>query len=167
MTPEKAAFMIRYTSGVLCVPCTEKRLQALQLPLMVEKNTDSMKTAYTITVDHKETSTGISAADRSLTISRLANPTVLASEFNKPGHVFPLAYRQGGVLVRPGHTEASVDFCKLSGKEPVAAIAEVVLDNGQMARRTDLMIFAKNWRIKLVTIQDLIAYRKKNDLFHI
>jgi 3,4-dihydroxy-2-butanone 4-phosphate synthase len=158
MTPEKAAFMIRYTSGVICVPATQERLDELDLPLMVERNTDSMKTAYTITVDHKSTSTGISAADRSRTIQALANPNSKAGDFNRPGHVFPLRYNSGGVLARPGHTEAGVDFCKLAGKQPVAAISEVTLDNGVMARRQDLIPFAKKWGLKLVTIKDLISY---------
>ena len=158
MTPEKAAFMIRYTSGVICVPATSERLDELELPLMVERNTDSMKTAYTITVDHTSTSTGISAADRSRTIQALADPRSKASDFNRPGHVFPLRYNPGGVLVRPGHTEAGVDFCKLAGKQPVAAISEVTLDNGVMAKRQDLIPFAKKWGLKLVTIKDLISH---------
>lgn len=164
LTEEKAAFMIRYTSGVLCVPAVEERLKDLELPLMVEQNKDSFKTAYTITVDHKDTTTGISAADRARTVRALSDPSEPASNFNRPGHVFPLRYTPGGVLKRIGHTEASVDLCKLAGKRPVAAISEVILDTGSMARRNDLIPFARKWGIKLVTIADLVAYRLKHGL---
>lgn len=176
VTPEKAAFMIRYTrcitklltnSGVLCAPALCSRLEELGLPLMVERNTDSMKTAYTITVDHKDTTTGISAADRALTLRSLASPKSISSDFNRPGHVFPLMYTPGGVLKRTGHTEASIDFCLLSGKEPVAAISEVTLDNGHMARRNDLIPFAKTWGIKIVTISDLVAFRLEHGLVNL
>ncbi|CAG8811053.1 29216_t:CDS:2, partial [Racocetra persica] len=138
VTTEKMAFMVRYTSGLICVPTTPERLDQLQLPLMVPNNTEKMKTAYTISVDYKyNTTTGISAHDRALTARSLANPTITASDFNRPGHVFPLRYREGGVLKRIGHTEASVDLCKLSGLQPVGVICELVRDDGQMARRDD------------------------------
>jgi 3,4-dihydroxy 2-butanone 4-phosphate synthase/GTP cyclohydrolase II len=130
---------------------------------MVERNQDSLKTAYTITVDYKHgTTTGISAADRSKTIQALADPSSTEHDFNRPGHVFPLAYHEGGVEARPGHTEAGVDFCILSGKEPCACISEIVLDNGQMARRNDLMMFAKRHGLKFVTIADLIQFKKSS-----
>ncbi|KAJ3086868.1 hypothetical protein HK102_012307 [Quaeritorhiza haematococci] len=163
-TPEKMAFMIRYTSGVICVPAVGSRLDELELPLMVERNTESLRTAYTITVDYRHgTTTGISAADRAATVRALATPnTVGANDFNRPGHVFPLRYTEGGVLRRSGHTEASVDFCKLAGKYPAAAICEVALDNGTMARRDDLKVFAKKWGLKLVTIEALAEYRRKH-----
>ncbi len=164
LTEAKAAFMIRYTSGVLCVPATSERLQDLGLPLMVTRNKDSFKTAYTVTVDHRDTSTGISAADRALTVRALANPSESLESFNRPGHIFPLSYTPGGVLARQGHTEASIDFCKLAGKRPVAAISEVTTDAGTMARRNELIPFSKKWGIKLVTIADLVSYRVSHGL---
>ena len=164
MTEEKMAFMVRYTSGVICTPMTKERLDTLELPLMVERNTESLQTAYTITVDCRiGTTTGISAHDRAATVKQLAvsnEPT----DFNRPGHVFPLQYREGGVLVRPGHTEASVDLCNLSGKNPVAVISEIVLDDGRMARRDDLMRLAREWDMKIITIESLIEYRIKYQL---
>ncbi|KAJ3129123.1 hypothetical protein HK098_002364 [Nowakowskiella sp. JEL0407] len=160
MTPEKMAFMIRYTSGVICVPAEGDRLDELELPLMVERNTESLRTAYTITVDYSiGTTTGISAYDRSLTVRKLADPKSTPNQFTRPGHVFPLRYAPGGVLKRVGHTEASVDFCKLAGKQPVAAISEIVLDDGRMARRDDLRVLAKRWGMKIVKISDLVKYR--------
>ncbi|KAJ1564115.1 hypothetical protein HK096_009542 [Nowakowskiella sp. JEL0078] len=134
---------------------------------MVENNTESLKTAYTISTDYSiGTITGISAADRSATIKAMSNPNAMASEFSKPGHIFPLHYNPGGVLKRVGHTEASVDFCKLSGKEPVAAISEIVLDDGRMARRDDLKILSKKWGIKMVTISDLNFQTSKINFKH-
>lgn len=132
---------------------------------MVENNTDSLKTAYTISIDAaKGTTTGISASDRSTTIKLLASPDCQPESFNRPGHVFPLRAVDGGVLKRVGHTEASIDLCRLSGKAPVAAISEICLDNGKMARRDDLIIFCKRWNLKLITINDLVNYRLKHDL---
>ncbi|KAJ3286313.1 hypothetical protein HK104_009109 [Borealophlyctis nickersoniae] len=166
-TPEKAAFMIRYTSGIICVPMVGARLDELELPLMVENNTESHRTAYTVTVDYKHgTTTGISAADRSATVKALGSPTTQPSDFARPGHVFPLRYAPGGVLTRVGHTEASVDFVKLAGNKKVAAatICEIALDDGTMARRDDLKVFAKRWGLKLVTIKDLVAYRVRHGL---
>ena len=109
----------------------------------------------------KGTTTGISAHDRSLTVRQLANPTSQPADFNRPGHVFPLRYAPGGVLKRVGHTEASVDLCRLAGKQPVAAICEVALDNGEMARRDDLRVFAGKWGLKMITISDLVKYRQR------
>jgi 3,4-dihydroxy-2-butanone 4-phosphate synthase len=127
---------------------------------MVENNTDSLKTAYTVSIDaHSGTTTGISARDRSTTINLLADPNVKKGDFNMPGHVFPLRSVDGGVLERVGHTEASVDLCKLAGLQPVAAISEVMLDDGTMARRNDLMQFCRKFGLKLITINDLVKYR--------
>ncbi|KAJ3055058.1 hypothetical protein HK097_011621 [Rhizophlyctis rosea] len=163
-TTEKAAFMIRYTSGIICVPMLGERLNELELPLMVQNNTESLRTAYTITVDYAHgTTTGISAHDRSLTVRQLANSTSQPADFNRPGHVFPLRYARGGVLKRVGHTEASVDMCRLAGKQPVAAICEVALDNGKMARRDDLREFAKKWGLKMITISDLVKFRQREE----
>ncbi|TPX57416.1 3,4-dihydroxy-2-butanone-4-phosphate synthase [Powellomyces hirtus] len=165
MTAAKAAFMIRYTSGLICVTVAQERLDSLQLPLMVAANTESMRTAYTISVDYKHgTTTGISAADRSATVRALADYSKTAEDFNRPGHVFPLRPVKGGSLKRVGHTEAALDFAKLAGKAPVAAICEVVMDDGRMARRDDLKVFAKQWGLRMVTINDLVKHRLAHNL---
>ncbi|SAK53492.1 bifunctional 3,4-dihydroxy-2-butanone 4-phosphate synthase/GTP cyclohydrolase II-like protein [Caballeronia fortuita] len=161
-TPQAIAFMVRYTSGMLCVGLPGERIDALELPLMVERNTDSMRTAYTITVDVKQgTSTGISAADRAATISALVDPAVSAGDFNRPGHVFPLRAVPGGVLVRPGHTEAAVDLATLAGLRRGGVLAEVVNDDGSMARRPELEAFARLHDLPIISIADLVAYRMK------
>ncbi|KAJ3032880.1 hypothetical protein HDV00_007014 [Rhizophlyctis rosea] len=165
-SPEKAAFLIRHSSGIICVPMLGERLDELELPLMVtnKENTESLRTAYTITVDYKHgTTTGISAADRSATVRALSSPSSQPGDFNRPGHVFPLRYAPGGVLTRIGHTEASVDLCVLAGKQPVAAICEVALDDGTMARRGDLRAFAKRWGLKMITISDLVKFRSRKE----
>jgi 3,4-dihydroxy-2-butanone 4-phosphate synthase len=147
-------------SGVICAPGTEEKFARLQIPMMVEQNEDSLKTAYTVSIDAREgTTTGISAADRSKTIQCLATDTCVVSDFNRPGHVFPLRAVDGGVLSRVGHTEAAIDLCKLAGKAPVAAISEIVLDDGRMARRDDLQAFAHKFGLKMITIADLVKYR--------
>jgi len=162
-TAQSIAFMLRYTSGMLCVGLQGERLDALELPLMVERNTDSMRTAYTITVDVKKgTSTGISAADRAATIAALVDPSVTANDFSRPGHVFPLRAVPGGVLVRPGHTEAAVDLTTLAGLRPGGVLAEVVNDDGSMARRPELEGFARKHGLPIISIADLVAYRKKS-----
>ena len=121
-TPEKLAFIVRYSTGVICAPLTDERCEELRLPLMVEQNTESQRTAYTVTVDVIEgTSTGISAADRAATVRAIANPDVSFKAFARPGHIFPLRARQGGVLKRAGHTEAAVDLARLAGCQPVGA----------------------------------------------
>jgi 3,4-dihydroxy 2-butanone 4-phosphate synthase/GTP cyclohydrolase II len=160
-TPEAIAFMVHHTSGVLCVGLPGDRLDGLELPLMVERNTDSMRTAYTVTVDFRHgTTTGISAADRAATIRALVDPAVRADDFNRPGHVFPLRALPGGVLRRPGHTEASVDLSMLAGLRPGGVLAEVVNDDGSMARRPELEAFARRHGLPIVSIADLIAYRR-------
>ncbi|KAF9977962.1 hypothetical protein BGZ73_004245 [Actinomortierella ambigua] len=165
ITTEQMAFLIRYSSGYVCVPTAPERLEELELPLMVPKNQELMKTAYTITVDYAHnTTTGISAHDRALTCRALADPTQKAKDFNRPGHILPLRYEEGGSIRRFGHTEASVDLCKLAGMQPVAVICELVNDNGTMARRDDCYRFAQQHGIKLITIADLIAYRKTHGL---
>ncbi|CAE6753705.1 3,4-dihydroxy-2-butanone 4-phosphate synthase [Paraburkholderia domus] len=159
-TPEAIAFMVRWTSGVLCVALPDQRLDELQLPLMVARGNDSMQTAFTVTVDYRHgTSTGISAADRALTIRALVDVQAMAADFNRPGHVFPLRAAPGGVLQRPGHTEASVDLCRLAGLSEGGVLAEIVNDDGSMSRLPQLMQFARQHRLPIVTIQDLIAYR--------
>ena len=160
-TPEAIAFMVRYTSGVLCVALPGRRLDELQLPLMVPRGNDSMNTAFTVTVDYRHgTSTGISAADRALTIRALVDPQAKPVDFNRPGHIFPLRAVPGGVLQRPGHTEASVDLCRLAGLREGGVLAEVVNDDGSMSRFPQLTEFARQHRLPIVTIRDLIAYRE-------
>lgn len=159
-TTESVAFMVRHTSGMLCVALPGERLDALELPLMVERNSDSMRTAYTVTVDYRHgTTTGISAADRSSTIRALADPLIGASDFNRPGHVFPLRAAEGGVLERQGHTEATVDLTLLAGLRLGGVLAEIVNDDGSMARRKDLEVFARTHGLPMVTIADLVAFR--------
>ena len=164
-TPELINFMIRYTSGVLCVPMEGKDLDRLELPLMTVRNTESMRTAYTISVDAKDgVTTGISAADRSRTIRLLAEPGTVAQDLVRPGHVFPLRYREGGVLRRAGHTEAAVDLARLAGLSPAGVLAEVVNDDGSMARLPDLMEFKRQHNLKICSIENLIAYRRAREV---
>ncbi|KAJ3342839.1 hypothetical protein HDU93_000969 [Gonapodya sp. JEL0774] len=167
MTQEKMAFLIRYSSGLVCAPMTYERLEELNLPLMVSNNDNKeyMGTAFTVTVDLiGETTTGISAADRAATVRGLADPKRKAADFARPGHILPLRAHRGGVLKRTGHTEAAVDLCKLSGLTPVGVICEIVKDDGEMARRDDLEVFAKKFGIKMITIADMAKYRLKNTL---
>lgn len=161
-TPESVAFMVRHTSGMLCVALQGDRLDALELPMMVERNSDSLQTAYTVTVDYRHgTTTGISASDRAATIRALVDDKALASDFSRPGHVFPLRAVEGGVLQRPGHTEATVDLARLAGLQPGGVLAEIVNDDGSMARRDDLERFAQAHGLVMITIADLIAYRRQ------
>jgi 3,4-dihydroxy 2-butanone 4-phosphate synthase / GTP cyclohydrolase II len=162
-TPELVGFAVRYTSGVLCVPMEGERLDILALPPMTEVNEDRKQTAYAVTVDARHgVSTGISAADRARTIRLLAEPGSVARDFTRPGHVFPLRAMPGGVLQRSGHTEASVDLARLAGFAPVGAIAEVVNDDGSMARLPELRLFAAQHALALVSIADLITYRTRH-----
>jgi 3,4-dihydroxy 2-butanone 4-phosphate synthase / GTP cyclohydrolase II len=164
-TPELITFMIRYTSGVICVPMEGKDLDRLELPLMTVRNTESMRTAYTISVDAKEgVTTGISAADRSRTIRLLADPSTAAQDMVRPGHVFPLRYRDGGVLRRAGHTEAAVDLARLAGLRPAGVLAEVVNEDGSMARLPDLIQFKRKHGLKICSIENLIAYRRAREV---
>ena len=164
-TPELINFMIRYTSGVICVPMEGKDLDRLDLPLMTVRNTESMRTAYTISVDAKKgVTTGISAADRSRTIRLLADPGTAAQDMVRPGHVFPLRYREGGVLRRAGHTEAAVDLARLAGLRPAGVLAEVVNDDGSMARLPDLIQFKRRHSLKICSIENLISYRRAREV---
>ena len=165
-TPESVAFMVKHTSGVICVPMEGADLDRLELPLMtpLAANTERMRTAYTISVDAAEgVTTGISAADRARTIRLLADPKSRAVDFARPGHVFPLRYRDGGVLRRAGHTEASVDLARMAGLRPAGVLAEIVNDDGTMARVPELTRFKEQHGLKFCTIQDLIAYRRKRE----
>lgn len=167
MTTEMMAFLVRHSSGYVCVPTEASRLQELELPLMVAHNQELMRTAYTISVDFAHgTTTGISAHDRALTCRALADPTKTAKDFHRPGHILPLKPVQGGSLHRVGHTEASVDLCKLANLQPVAVLCELVnKDNiGSMARRDDCYKFAQEHDLKLITIADIVKYRKEHNL---
>jgi 3,4-dihydroxy 2-butanone 4-phosphate synthase / GTP cyclohydrolase II len=163
-TPELLAFMVRYTSGVICAPMRGEDLDRLQLPLMTTQNTERMRTAFTVTVDAAHgVTTGISAADRTTTLAKLTDPDARAGDFVKPGHIFPLRYREGGVLVRPGHTEAAVDLTTLAGLPPVGVLAEIVNDDGTMMRLPDLRKFADEHGLALITIEQLIEYRRRTE----
>ena len=160
VTPEDIAFIRRYASGVVCVPMVSERLEQLDLPQMVERNEARLGTAFTVSVDAREDiTTGISAADRAKTIRVLADPKSTAADLVKPGHIFPLRAREGGVLVRAGQTEAAVDLCRLAGKEPVGVICEITNPDGSMSRLPDLKRFAKRHDLKMITVKDLIAHR--------
>ena len=160
MTPEQMAFVIRHTSGLVCVGMEGARIDRLGLPPMIEAANDPRGTAFTVSVDLKDvTSTGISAADRAVTARALADPQVGGDEFCKPGHLFPLRSRPGGVLQRAGHTEAAVDLCRLAGLEPVGVLAELVNADGTMSRMPDLVRFARKHDMVLLSVADLVRYR--------
>jgi 3,4-dihydroxy 2-butanone 4-phosphate synthase / GTP cyclohydrolase II len=164
VTPEAIAFMVRHTSGVICAPLTGERLDALEIGLMVPANTESHRTAFTVTVDAcNGTTTGISAADRATTIRALVDPATRPSDLARPGHIFPLRARPGGVLTRPGHTEAAVDLARLAGLAPAGVLAEVVNDDGTMARLADLERFAAEHGLVLISIADLAEYRLRGE----
>jgi len=163
-TPEAVAFMIRHTSGIICVPMEEARLAALELPQMVPANSESHRTAFTVSVDLAlGTTTGVSSADRAATIRALADSRSMAADFSRPGHIFPLRPRAGGVLVRAGHTEAAVDLCRLAGLTPVGVLCEVMNDDGTMARRPQLEEFARRHGLKIGTIAALIRHRLRTE----
>lgn len=167
ITPEKVNFMLQYGRGVLCTPMSEERCSQLKLNMQVDLNTSLLGTPFTVTVDllgHGCT-TGVSMRDRALTIKALSNPNAKAEHFGRPGHVNPLRARDGGVLVRAGHTEATVDLTKLAGLQPVGCLIEIINPDGTMARLPQLMEVAKKYDIKIITIQDLIAYRIKTEKF--
>ena len=159
-TPQDVAFIRKYASGVVCVPMTVERLAQLDLPQMVARNEARLGTAFTVSVDAREgITTGISAADRARTIRILADPKSAPADLVKPGHVFPLQAREGGVLVRAGQTEAGVDLCRLAALQPVAVICEITNPDGSMARVPELKRFAKRHGLRMITVKDLIAYR--------
>ncbi|KAF5747339.1 bifunctional riboflavin biosynthesis protein RIBA 1 chloroplastic [Tripterygium wilfordii] len=166
VTPETMAFIVKHGTGIVCVSMKEEDLERLELPLMVthRENEEKLRTAFTVTVDAKHgTTTGVSAHDRATTVLALASKDSKPGDFNRPGHIFPLKYREGGVLKRAGHTEASVDLSVLAGLEPVAILCEVVDDDGSMARLPKLRQFALAENLKIVSIADLIRYRRKRD----
>jgi 3,4-dihydroxy 2-butanone 4-phosphate synthase / GTP cyclohydrolase II len=164
VTPESMAFMIRHTSGVICMPVEGRRLDELRIPLMVADNTEAQRTAFTVSVDARHgTSTGISAADRCTTVHALLDPGTTPDDLARPGHIFPLRYRDGGVLKRAGHTEASVDLARMAGLQPAGVLAEVVNDDGSMARGPDLERFAATHDLVMVSIADLVRYRRHRE----
>ena len=165
ITPEKINFMATYGKGLICTPSTEKRCKKLKLSRMVSSTSDPMDTAFTVSVDYNGNgvTTGISAADRSKTIRALVDKTTVASNLTKPGHVFPLIAKDGGVLRRTGHTEAATDFARLAGFEPAGVIVEIMNENGSMARLPELLKVAEKFNLKIVSIEDLVAYRMQYD----
>ncbi|KAF3062136.1 3,4-dihydroxy-2-butanone 4-phosphate synthase [Daldinia childiae] len=176
ITTEQMAFMVRHTSGLICAPITHALTESLKLPQMVENSEDPRGTAYTISIDAADPSvtTGISAHDRALTVRHLADPKSTVASFRRPGHVFPLRARPGGVRARRGHTEAGVDFCRLAGKPEVAAICEIVEDGDEvtgravregpgMMRGEGCIAFARRWGLKVCTIEDLVDYIEKTE----
>jgi len=163
-TPELVAFMVRYTSGYICAPITEEEADRLELPPMYHTNQDRRGTAYAVTVDASEgVSTGISAADRARTLRLLSSPDTRPTDLSRPGHVVPLRAKAGGVLRRPGHTEAAIDLSVLAGLRPAGVLCEMVNDDGTMQRRPDLERFAKEHDLALITIADLVAYRRLHE----
>ena len=164
VTAEWMAWTIRHSSGYVCAPMSQERADALQLPLMVADNADPLRTAYTVTVDARTgVTTGISAADRARTVRTLADHATTAEDLIRPGHVVPLRARPGGVLERPGHTEAGVDLCRLAGLQPVAAIAELVEDDGSMMRLPRMLELAAEHDLPVLSIEQLIAWRAVHD----
>ena len=161
VTPQAIAWMVRHTSGLLCVALPGLLLDDLQLPLMVEKNGESHQTAFTVSVDLKHgIRTGISASDRAATLRALSDPAAETGDFVRPGHVFPLRARPGGVLERPGHTEAAHDLVRLAGRRPGGVLCELVAADGEMARRPELLGFARTHGLRIITIAQLIDYRR-------
>jgi 3,4-dihydroxy 2-butanone 4-phosphate synthase/GTP cyclohydrolase II len=162
-TPEIINFMIKEGRGLVCVPITEERAQELDLPPMVLKNTDYHGTAFTVSIDYAETTTGISASERSMTVKALINPNTKAQSFRRPGHIFPLIAKAGGVLRRTGHTEAAVDLAQMCGSYPAAVICEIIKEDGEMARVPELMEISRKHDIKIITIKDMIQYRNHKE----
>lgn len=162
-TTENINFMVKEARGIVCTPMLAKDLEALQIGPMVAKNTDNHETAFTVSVDHVTTTTGVSPEERAFTIRALLDGHAKPEDFRRPGHVFPLIYKDGGVLVRQGHTEASIDLCRLAGLREASTICEITRDDGHMARLDDLLAFAKKFDLKICSVEDLITYRKKHE----
>jgi 3,4-dihydroxy 2-butanone 4-phosphate synthase / GTP cyclohydrolase II len=163
-TPDKMAFIVRHTSGIVCTPMPKEEAKRLNLSAMVAENDSAHTTAFTVSVDFKHgTTTGISADDRTLTVRNLANPNVGPADFVRPGHIFPLIAREGGVLMRSGHTEAAVDLCRLANLPPIGVISELVNDDGTVMRGPQVSAFAETHGLKQVSVADLIAYRQRKE----
>jgi 3,4-dihydroxy 2-butanone 4-phosphate synthase/GTP cyclohydrolase II len=164
VTPEAINFMVTKARGLVCLPVTGERLDELELPAMVTNNTDNHETAFTVSIDAKDTTTGISAHERSMTIKAVLDPNTKPADLRRPGHIFPLRAKEGGVLRRTGHTETSVDLAKLAGLYPAGVICEIMNEDGTMARVPQLVEFAKMHNLKLITVADLIQYRRRNEI---
>ena len=162
-TPEAINFMAKEARGLICMPAAGEIMDKLQFGAMVSKNTDNHETAFSVSIDHADTTTGISAYERAYTMKKCTEEGAQPSDFRRPGHVFPLRAREGGVLVRIGHTEATVDLCKLAGLKPVGICCEIMKDDGHMARTPDLIEFARQHDLVFITVASLVAYRKKNE----
>lgn len=165
VTPEAINFMAKFGRGLICMPMEEERLKILNIHPMVEKNTDNHETAFTVSIDYIDTTTGISAYERALTIQKTLEQGMKESDFRRPGHIFPLMAKVGGVLKRTGHTEAAVDLAKFAGLKPAGVICEIMNEDGTMARTPQLIEFAKEHKLKLITVADLVAYRRKKEKF--
>ncbi len=163
VTPEAVNFMATHGKGMICAPLTLERARELSLQLMVDRNTESMRTAFTVTVDHKSVKTGISAYERAETIRQLVNPQSRGDDFSRPGHIFPLIAKDGGVLQRLGHTEAAVDLARLAGLYPAGVICEIMNENGTMARVAELADFSRKHQLKMITVADLVQYRRRTE----
>ncbi len=165
VTPEAVNFMARYGRGLICAPLTANYATRLKLAPMVEKNEDSFTTAFTVSVDATNyTTTGISVKERAMTLKVLSDPFACDIDFRRPGHIFPLIAKDGGVIERPGHTEAGVDLARIAGLSPVGVICEILNEDGSCSRLPELKVFAKDHKLKIISIEDLIKYRKDNHL---
>ena len=165
VTPDAVNFMVTHARGQLCMPMLAERLAELDIPMLPSRNSDSaMPTAFTMPVDYAiDTTTGISAYDRAATIRALIDPEAQPTDFIQPGHLFPLRYQKGGVLIRPGHTEAIIDLCRLAGLYPAGVVCEIMKDDGTMARMPDLIPMAQKHALNILSIADLIEYRHQHD----
>jgi 3,4-dihydroxy 2-butanone 4-phosphate synthase/GTP cyclohydrolase II len=163
VTDEDINFMAKYARGLICMPMEAEILEKLNMNPMVEHNTDNHETAFTVSIDHVETTTGISAAERALTIQKAIDGNSKPEDFRRPGHIFPLKAREGGVFTRVGHTEAAVDLAKMAGLKGAGVICEIMNEDGTMARVPDLMVYAKKHNLKIITVVDIIEYRKKHE----
>lgn len=164
VTAEGINFMAKHAGGLICMPIIGKRLKELEIVMMVKDNTDVKKTAFTVSIDTADCKTGISAFERAATILKVLDPASKAEDFNRPGHVFPLESREGGVLVRAGHTEAAVDLARMAGLYPAGVICEIMNEDGSMARVPELIEYKKKYDLKLITIADLIEYRRRTEM---
>ena len=162
-TPENINFMAMYGRGLICMPMSEEYVRKLQIPQMVSENTDNHETAFTISIDAVETTTGISAGERSITAMKCIDEKARPEDFRRPGHMFPLLAKRNGVLERNGHTEATVDLCRLAGLKECGLCCEIMGEDGTMMRTPQLIELAQKWKLKFITIQDLQNYRKCND----
>ena len=163
ITPHIINFMAKHGGGLICLPIVRERLEELNIDRMVTKNTDPNRTAFTVSVDAVECTTGISAQERALTVKKVLDPKSKIRDFTRPGHIFPIEYKEGGVLVRAGHTEASVDLAKMAGFYPAGVICEIMNEDGSMARVPELMKYVKKHKLKIITIKDLIDYRRQTE----